>query len=353
LSKHIRIAAACGVTLVFLWLSIRNVNLDQLGTALRDANYVFLLPAAACSALAYLLRAARWHVTLSPVKEIPTRRLFPVTMIGFAANNVLPARIGEVVRAYVLGSREGISRSTALGTVLAERVFDGLTLIVLMIVAFLVYPLPGDDRRLQFVAVSAVVIFGLAGIGIVLLVLWPGPMMRLVRLVTRVLPGRLRERALGLLETFFEGLSTVRSASMLARIALLSLGVWLLEGGAFAAVLRAFSLGLDSREWLAAALFLLIFVNLGIMVPSAPGYIGTYQFFATLALGAFHVSASNALGLAIIAHATQYVLICSLGLISLFQLGLTPFSLRRLVPSVAPAPAVGSGGPGGSRRSSV
>lgn len=335
--RRLRLVATFGVTILFLWLALRNVNVHELGEALRSANYAFLLPAALCSTAAFCLRSVRWRVILTPIERIPVRRLFPVMMVGFAANNVLPARVGEVVRAYLLGSRERVSRSLALGTVFAERVFDGLTLISLMLVAFLVYPVPGNDQRLQFVAVTAVVIFGLAGLGITLLVLFPAPMLRLARRCMRVLPRRLRGRALALLETFLEGLSTVRSGAALAKIGGLSLAVWLLEGSAFAFVLRAFPFGLSTRHWLAAALFLLIFVNLGIMVPSAPGYVGTYQFFATLALGAFHVEAASALGLAIVAHATQYVLVCALGLISLSQLGMSPLGLRRLTPGATAA----------------
>lgn len=330
MGKRVRLVAGVVLTIIFLWLALRNVDIAQVQEALRNANYAFLLPAILCSTAGYALRTLRWERILAPTKRVPFGRLFPVLMTGFAANNLLPARIGEFVRAYLLGSREGVSRSLALATIVVERVCDGLTLIALMTATLALFPLPVDDPRLHLVELSATAIFGVATLGLIALILCPGPLLRLAKLLLRPFPRALAVGVERLLLSFIQGLDALRSPAALARIAGLSLLVWTLEGASFAFMMLAFPFGLAPGEWLAAAAFLLIFVNLGIMIPSAPGYIGTYQFFATLALGAFQVPAALAVGLSLVAHAAQYTLVTGLGLLCLWRLGLTPGRLGGL-----------------------
>lgn len=336
MGKHARILLGTIATAFFLWLALRNVDLEAVGEALRAANYYYLIPAAACTLSGFCLRALRWSHLLRPTRQIGFQRLFPVMMVGFATNNLLPARIGEFVRAYLTGSREGISRSTALATIVVERVCDGLALMTLMTVALLLFPIPMTDSTLQVVVIGASTIFGVAIVILIGLLLFPTRMLAPMRFGTRRLPERFAERADALLDAFLEGLASLRDPRALLRLASMSAGIWLLECATFAFVLRAFPLGLSVGEWLAAAAFLLVFVNLGIMVPSVPGYVGTYQFFATLALSAFAVSADYAFGLAVVAHTMQYTLITGIGLLCLWRMGLRIGGVARLSPERAP-----------------
>ncbi len=324
MGKYGRIVGGVALTGFFLWLALRNVDVAAVRAALRHASYGYLFPAALCGAVGYCLRTWRWGQILSRTKAIPFARLFPILMVGFATNNLLPARVGEFVRAYALDREEGIGASLALATIVVERVCDGLTLIALMALTLAFFPLPVNDPKLQAVELAATIIFGVAAVALVALLLAPRPILALVRFGLRPLPARFATRVGGLLDQFIAGLAALRSPLALARIAGLSLLVWLCEGGIFAFVLLAFPLGLAGRERLAAAVFLLVFVNLGIMIPSAPGYVGTYQLFAKLALGAFGVAASAAVALSFVAHALQYTLITGIGLIALWRLGLSP-----------------------------
>ncbi len=330
IGKHVRLLVGLALTALFLWLALRKVDLAGVSAALRSAHYGYLQPAALCTVAGYTVRTLRWRTILAPAKPIAFRRLFPVLMIGFATNNLLPARIGEFARAYVLGSREGVSRSTALATVVVERVCDGLTLIAMMTLTLLFFPLPVDDPRLRAVELGATAIFGLATMALIGLLLFPGPALAVARAIERPLPDALATRIERLLHSFIQGLTALRSRRALLEITGLSLLVWTLEGTVYGLVLRAFPFDLSPTEWLAASVFLLVFVNLGIMLPAAPGYIGTYQFFATLALGAFRVAPSLAIGLALVAHALQYSLITGMGLLCLWSLGLTPGRLSHL-----------------------
>ena len=343
MAKRVRLVGGILLTLFFLWLALRNVDIGAVREALRHANYFYLIPAMLCGAVGYCLRTLRWELILAPTKHVPFTRLFPVLMTGFATNNLLPARIGEFVRAFLLGSREGVSRSLALATIVVERVCDGLTLIALMTVTLLLFPIPVNDPKLELVELTATVIFGGATVALIALLLVPAPFLALARFFLRPAPRALAAKIEGLLESFIEGLHALRSPVALARIAGLSILVWLAEGGTFALVMLAFPLDLTRSEWLAAAAFLLVFVNLGIMIPSAPGYIGTYQFFATLALGAFQVPAALAVGLSLVAHALQYSFITGVGLLCIWRLGLTPGKLGSLAAGgrgAAPRPVV-------------
>jgi uncharacterized membrane protein YbhN (UPF0104 family) len=199
-----------------------------------------------------------------------------------------------------------------------------------MAVTLVLFPIPVADPKLQAIELVATVIFGAAALALVALLLVPRPILALARFCLRPLPERFAARITGLLDQFIVGLEALRSPLALARIVGLSLLVWICEGGTFAFVLLAFPLGLVGGEWFAATIFLLVFVNLGIMIPSAPGYVGTYQLFATLALGAFGIAASAAVALSFVAHALQYTLITSVGLLSLWRLGFSPRNLGQL-----------------------
>lgn len=336
--KYGQIAIGLALTAVFLWLALRNVDLASVGTALRGARYAYLIPAGLCTIAGYCLRTVHWGSILHPARRVPFERLFPVLMIGFAANNLLPARVGEFVRAYLLGTKEGVSRSLALATIVVERVCDGLTLLAFMTLTLLLFPLPVDTPRLRAVELTAPALFGAATIVLIGLLLFPRPMLRLVRIVLRPLPRALAGRVEELLDSFLQGLDVLLSPRALLTVAGFSLLVWTLEGAGVGFVLRAFPTGLSPAAWLAATVFLLVFVNLGVMIPAAPGYVGAYQFFATLALGAFGVAAAFAFGLAVVAHALQYSLVTGIGLVCLWRQGLSPRRLTTLTPVVEALP---------------
>ncbi len=115
--------------MALLLLLLYQVDLGELKDALQDADYSLLAPSIAVYFVAVWFRAARWRYLLAPVGSFPVRRLYPVVIIGYMANNLLPVRLGEVVRSYYLARRENLNTSTALATVAVERVYDGITLL--------------------------------------------------------------------------------------------------------------------------------------------------------------------------------------------------------------------------------
>ena len=120
------------VSLVFLYLAFRKVDFSELWSALKGANYWYILPNIVLVILSMWMRAYRWKFMIHPIKKVGLGRLFSTVMIGFMANNVLPARLGEFVRAYSLGAKENISKSATFATIVIERIFDGFAILFIL-----------------------------------------------------------------------------------------------------------------------------------------------------------------------------------------------------------------------------
>jgi glycosyltransferase 2 family protein len=328
------------LTFVFLGLVLWRTDLTELGSALRSANYLYLVPAALCTVTSYLLRTARWQRILNPSRRIPYRSLLSVLMIGFMANNVLPARLGEFVRAYTLGRKERISKSLSFATIMLERLLDGVTLLAVLGVLALLMPLPGWGEELAYVAGA---VFFVAIVGIVVLLVRGDLAARLLRLILRPLPALTAERMSQRADAFVQGLHALRGGSVVAGLLAYSVVIWAVEATFYLLIVRAFGVSLPATSLALAPLLMLVVVNLGIMLPSAPGYVGTFQFFGVLALSVFGVQHEVALSAAIVAHGVQYVLVTGVGLLFFWRANLTFGALTRSADSDEPV-ANGAGG---------
>src|SRR5262245_16811259 len=191
LRRNVQVAVGVAVSLVCLWLAFRGLALAEVGRALAGARYWLLAPALALYFAGVGVRAVRWRRLLLPVAAIPSGRLFPIVVIGYMANDVLPARLGEVVRCYVLRQKEGVPTSTGLGTVLLERVMDGITMLAFMAVAL---PLLPFSPALYRLLAGAAAVFGTGAAVLVLLATRPGLAARVAEATTRFLPAGPRER---------------------------------------------------------------------------------------------------------------------------------------------------------------
>ena len=298
------------VTVVCLALAFRKVEWQGLVDALARADYAYVAPALLCWLIGYGLRTARWRVILAEASTCRFATLFGVLMIGFATNNLLPARLGEVARAYLLRRYTGVRKTFLLASIFLERLFDGLVLAALLTgLAFLI-ELPGWGRQVELLA--GTVFLGVT-VGVIALLARRDLAERLLALVLRPFPDRLARWTSGAFGAFMLGLGTMRRRSVLLKTAALSVAVWTLEWSAYFAISAGFDFGLSIGERAAACALLLAVVNLGIMLPAAPGYVGTFQLFATSALAVFGVGPEAALAFAIIAHLSQYLLVTLIG----------------------------------------
>ncbi|MCC7370417.1 MAG: flippase-like domain-containing protein [Chloroflexi bacterium] len=300
------------VTLIFLVLAFRQVDFGQLAAALSTANYVLVLPALLLWFVGYVVRTVRWRAILAGAPTGTLVALFGVLMIGFATNNLLPARLGEFARAYLLRRQTGLRKTFVLASVFLERVFDGLALVAVILLLSMSIDLPGWGQEVEWIAT---VLFVGVAVGVTVLLFRHELVARMVELVARPLPARIGTFAVGAFGAFVSGLSSMRRPSVVLATTLLSVVVWAVEWAAYYAVASAFNLGLSPGQLAAACAFMLVVVNLGIMLPAAPGYVGTFQFFAVSALGVWGVPREPALAVAIVAHLIQYILVTAIGLV--------------------------------------
>ena len=293
-----------GVSAALLLVLVWQVDLTEMRDALADANYVYLAPAVALYFVAVYFRAVRWRYLLSPLRSLSVPRLYPVVVIGYMANNLLPARLGELVRSYYLAQREGINASSALGTVAVERVYDGVTLLAWAAVAgpalWLLGEFDGasDTSRTTWVvlALLTVVLFIGALAFLTCLAAVPRFTSFLDRLIG-IVPVRFRTKAQELAQTFVEGLSILNSPRKHLALFLLSLPVWGLEAAMY--FLIGHSFGIDDYFGSVGVLVLVVVLvtassNLATSVPGSIGGIGPFEVVAQQTLMVLGVGASVA-----------------------------------------------------------
>src|SRR5262245_16523997 len=253
------------VSAVLLWVAARGVSLDEVLDQLRQIRPIWLIPMLVSVFLRFWLTAVRWQILLRPVKRVGVHRLFAITMIGFMANNVLPARLGEFVRAYALGRSEALPPSLPFATIVIVRIFDGCTLLVYLVGgrSFL-----RPSRALVWAAGLACLLY-LAVLGS-LVILRTGPGLGLLTWPLDRLPGRLAGPARHLLESFRAGLDVLADARALLGTAGLSIVIWVVNAAGMESIFRAFGLALPPY----ASYLVLGTVGVALVLPSAPGYIG-------------------------------------------------------------------------------
>jgi glycosyltransferase 2 family protein len=316
---RIKIWLGVAVSAVLLWVAVRGVNLDEVLQQLRQVHLVWLIPVLASILVRFWLTALRWQLLLRPTKRIGVHRLFAITLIGFMANNVLPARLGEFVRAYALGRSEALPASLPFATIVIERIFDGFTLLVFLVggLSFL-----RPTRTLLWAA-------GLAcGLYLVvlasLLVIRTGHGLGLLTAVLDRLPERVGRPARRLLESFRAGLDVFGDPSAIVGTALLSIVIWVVNALGVEAMFRAFSLDLP----IYASFLLLGVIAVALVLPSAPGYVGPFQAGTVQGLALLGVARETALSLSIVYHLCNYIPITIAGLAYLSALNLTLGELR-------------------------
>ena len=301
------------ISLAFLAFAFRGQDLGEIRRALGQTDYRLLVPALALYFTGVWVRAIRWSILLRPITRLTARQVFPVVVVGYTANNILPLRTGEVVRAYLLGRQTGVKKTSTLATIAIERLFDGLTMLSFMLVAATMVSFTSQLRQLTLVAFILFV-----GMLLALFVLTLGGSFRdrLMQLVLGPLPTPLADRVERVAESFLSGLGVLRRASDLGLVAGTSVLAWLCEAGMYWVIARA--LGTDFAAVLGVAETLLTtgVANLATLIPSSPGYVGPFEAGVLLVVnGALGVQREVALTYAILVHAALFFPITILGLV--------------------------------------
>jgi uncharacterized protein (TIRG00374 family) len=268
--KYVRLLLGFGISLGFVALLLRAVDVRALGAALKHAQPASILPALALYAAAAWLRSVRWGLMLPP-GSAPTSTLARALLVGFTVNNLLPARLGEAARAFLLKQWANVPVGVTVASVVVERILDGLALAVLLLLAIWLLP-----TAPSYLLVIGLMVGGGFAAGALLLaaIAWrPGLVLRTVQIVTKPTPLRIRDLAERITLSFVEGLALVRGWRLLGQLAAFSVAAWLCETGVFYVLMFGFSIPASP----ALAILGGSAANFATLVPSSPGYVGTFD----------------------------------------------------------------------------
>ena len=298
--------------------------------ALAQANWAGFLAVCAITIAAFWLRAFRWRFLVQDPKSVTNAQLFSATMIGFMANNVLPFRLGEFVRPWALARSTRLSNGMLLATVVVERVIDMLTLLAIFGVALMLHPIAENSDAGRLVQIGARVMIGLSAVLVIVVIVaernrgWALGLLRFAPASARDRLGRLAER-------FLEGLSLFRDPLRLVQVFALSFVNFLM----FAVTLwiTGWSMHLD-LPWY-SGLVMLVVTAIGIMVPAAPGYVGTLNVACKVGLALFGVGVAAASAYSWFYFLSQWLPITAVGLYFLHREGLSLESLGHAKEEIA------------------
>jgi len=299
-----------GISAVFLFFAFREIDYTKLWQTLLTTQWLWLLPGLVVYFLAVLVRSWRWQYLVKPLERISLATLFPIINIGYMGNNVFPLRMGEILRAVVLKRREGVAISGTLATIIVERIFDAV--VVVGFVLLNLGRLTGTSTFSQIgsLATWAVIIF-LAGLAIfILIAIFPKPATNLIHaVIMRLLPDRWQDAVISIIDKFLEGLMSLRSPKDAVMILLTSILIWLMETGLYWTVNQALGLDLDFGQ----LMLLNGVVNLVLLIPAAPGGLGTFDAAGRAVLEAFSIPAEPALGYTLVLRIALWVPITLVG----------------------------------------
>ncbi len=331
-----RVVLGLAVSGVSLYVAVRNLQPAEVWKAFRQANYLWIVPAVILYLGALLARTARWQTLLSSERRIPFRQLLPTMAIGRGANNVYPFRAGEIVRVLLLRQRNEVSATAGLASILVERVFDGLTMILFLLLAALIGGIPGAQEvelfgegvvvNVRYILWLAIAVFGAALGGIYAIELWPQLIRKIAGwLIGHLTPHRFHQRLLGIAERFIGGFSFVRSVGTLTVVLLFSIVVWTAETISYRLLMNSFTFGVDLHN----LLLMSGAANLGTAFPSGPANLGTFDAPSILVLTGVGVLKDKAISYQFLLHAVLWCTETFAGLWFMWRGGLKKADLDR------------------------
>jgi len=363
LDKKILFIAGILISIICSWLFARKIEWSQLSVAFKEAKYAYIIPTIILIFASHYIRAVRWSALIAPIKKVSVLNLFSATMIGFMANSVLPARIGEIIRPVMVARKEKVKVSASFATVVMERIFDVLSIIVFA--SFLFFFLPVETLQdksvgiINHAEVSTKVVkaghvngmpeafsstneekrakvsstikqlkkwsmvmafFGILAItSLFLLSLYPKKAGAVFEKLLFLFPHHLRERLVNLLHSFISGLQVFDNKRLLIWIGILSLVIWFLNAAPIYVLCYAFDIKLS----FAGACFVMVCLALAVALPQAPGFIGVFHIAIQKTLDIFGVGLSSAQSFAIILWALSIIPITIVGLLFLWREGMS------------------------------
>lgn len=301
--RAVRLLIGVGISVLFVVATVSRVDLAEVGAALQQVNFVGVAIAIPFVGLELVLRGIRWKRLLAPIAEIPVRSSVAYLAIGYFANSMLPARLGDVARAFLAGRSFGVSRLGVLGTVVVERLADGV--FILGVVAVLGLTVAGGGS----LATTAVWLVLLAAVGSVAL-------LAAIAFVRRPGGGDIRLRVRSLLDRVLRGAEALHSPANVGYVAVLTVAAFATAVGMFALIADAAGVELTLLQCALAMGGLALSTS----IPAAPGSIGTYEFVGLTILTSIGVDPEVALAIVVLVHLVATLPVALAGLVAAWRL---------------------------------
>ena len=299
-------------------------------SAFSHSNFWYFIPALFLMFFSHWLRAVRWRFLLQPIARIDTGVLFSSLLIGYMANTFLPAHLGEFLRAMILSKKRPVPAGSVFGTIVTERIIDVFTLLLLMVVSIVIFPFPEIVRKSGYVTFAGIMVLF---VFLLMIKRYRTAGLSVVGKVTGFLPHSVQSKLTHLIQSFLDGIVGLKSWSHYVIVTVLSILIWTCYVFIFQLAFYAFDfVNLYSLPWY-ASLVLLVITTISILIPSSPGYVGTYHFLCQFALGLFSVPESPALSYAFVVHGINFIPILIVGLILYSAQNIRVGNLKTPVPS--------------------
>ena len=316
--------AAIGAVLsaALIYWTLHGISASDVAHRLSQSDPLLWIAATFCATVIFLLRARRWQTILEPVAgRLSLGALWRSTAIGMMVNNVVPARAGEIARAFALTRETPVPFATSLASLAVDRLFDAIVLLLLAVVALLDPALRSTDtlagRPLSSFATGAGAFVFVLLAGLYALVFFPNQLLRLFELFARRVSPSVEERGRRVLRTFIDGLSVLRQPGRFAAVLAWTIAHWLVNAIGFWLAFKA--VGISAP--FSAGLFLQAFIALGTAVPALPGFFGVFEYMSVQGLGVYGVSQEQAATWAIGYHLFSFVPITVIGAYYFTRLG--------------------------------
>lgn len=306
-----------GISIIFVYFAFRDIDFEEFLSAIKEAEYIWLLPAFAAMVVSFWLRGYRWKYILNPVKEVSTTAAFSATMIGYMANNVLPFRIGDIVRLIAIWKDSGVSKAAALGSVIIERIFDLFMVLAIFGLALISYPnLP---RWAVGAGYTAMGLF----IALIVFSIYSRNNIESFVKLNNFIAGKISESAAAkseaVIRSFSDGLKVIHDVRQLFWLVFLSIILWTINILWVWFAIEIFDFNLPFT----ASLLILVFILFAVSIPSAPGYVGTFHGFVIAGFVFMGIDVDLARASAVVMHATNYIPVTLMGLYFLFKSNIT------------------------------
>jgi uncharacterized protein (TIRG00374 family) len=313
------------VSIALLYFALRDVDRRKVLHEMAQANVGLYVLSIAIATFGFVIRAWRWKPLLEPIRKgISFRSRYASICIGFMANNLLPARVGEILRAYALAKLEPITTAGAVASLVLERLFDGATIVgfVFLALRFPGFPDTGaTGARLHQIASTLSIVFAIAGVLLLAMVLFPTAVVRFCEdTAVKILPLRWRAGVIRGLESVLAGLSAIRNPLLLIEIIILSVGLWTAGALSYWLALKAFGIEVPFL----GAVFLQSLISLAVALPSGPGFFGPFEAGVRVGLvQIWGVDINKAVGFAIGFHLGGFIPVTVIGLYYVWRFGMS------------------------------